>query len=75
MTGAPTPPEGGPPVIVGTHRRYMPLLKLTLWSAGLLVALMFGMLSAYLVTSAVWFGSRFARALRERATEVGGRFS
>ena len=35
------------------------LLKLTAWSVGLLLSLILGMGSAYVVGSAVWFGARF----------------
>jgi len=73
MTGTSHEPERGSPVIVGTRSRFMPMLKATVWSGGLLVAYMFGMLSAYLVISAVWLGSRFIRALRDHANEIHGR--
>jgi hypothetical protein len=45
----------------------MPLLKVTAWIAGLLIAFVFGMLSAYLVMSAVYFGSRSLARIRDRA--------
>ncbi len=42
------------------------LLKLTLWSAGLLISLVLGMGSAYVVGSAVWFGARFVQRRRSQ---------
>jgi hypothetical protein len=47
------------------------LLKVTLWSAGLLVALLLGMGSAYVVGSGVWFGARLAARMRARARLEG----
>ncbi len=49
------------------ERAYLPLLKGTAWIAGLLIAFVFGMLSAYLVMSAVYFGSRSLARIRDRA--------
>jgi hypothetical protein len=45
------------------------LLKLTVWSVGLLISLAFGMTSAYLVGSGVWFGTRFVNRLRTERLE------
>ena len=42
------------------------LLKLTVWSIGLLISLAFGMTSAYLVGTGVWFGTRFVNRLRSQ---------
>lgn len=43
---------------------FRPLLWITLWCLGLLVALMTGMLSAYLVVSAFFVGSKVVARLR-----------
>ena len=48
--------------VAGADRGFRPLLGVTLWCLGLLVALMTGMLSAYLVVSGLFVGSKiFAR--------------
>lgn len=51
-------------------RRFGALLRLTLWSLGLLVSLMTGMVSAYLVLTGVYVGSRVVARLR--AGDRGG---
>lgn len=45
------------------------LLKLTLWCAGLLLSLMLGMGSAYIVGSGVWFSARLAMRFRSQRLE------
>jgi hypothetical protein len=47
-------------------RDYRPLLGVTLWCAGLLLALVFGMVSAYVVVSAVFVGSKVFARVRAR---------
>ena len=44
----------------------------TVWLGGLLIALMLGMGSAYLVVSGVFFASRVRARLRERRNELIG---
>lgn len=44
-------------------------LAVTLWLVGLLVALAFGMLSAYLIVSGVFVGSKVVKALRARGVD------
>ena len=51
------------------------LLRLTLWAAGLLVAMMTGMLSVYAVLSALYAGSRIYaqfRKVKERRVDALG---
>jgi hypothetical protein len=48
---------------------YRPLLAVTLWCMGLLVALMLGMLSAYLVVSGLFIGSKVFARLRARSAD------
>lgn len=43
---------------------FRPLVGITLWCLGLLVALMTGMVSAYLLVSGLWIGSRIAARVR-----------
>jgi len=56
-----------------TRRGFRPLLVVTAWLVGLLVALMAGMLSLYLVLSVLYAGSRVFARLRSGA-EAGRRF-
>ena len=51
------------------RRDFKAALKFTLWCVGLLVSLLLGMGSAYVVGSAFWFGARFAVRLRARRLE------
>ncbi len=49
-------------------RDYRPLLAVTLWTAGLLLALVFGMVSAYVVVSVLFIGSKVLGRLRASLT-------
>jgi preprotein translocase subunit SecG len=49
--------------------RWVALVKVTAWFGGLFLAIVFGMVSAYLVASAAWFGSRTWARLRRRALD------
>jgi hypothetical protein len=52
-------------------RDYRPLLAVTLWTAGLLLALVFGMVSAYVVVSVIFVGSKMVARLRAGAAGRG----
>ena len=54
----------------GKGRDYRPLLAVTLWTAGLLLALVFGMVSAYVVVSGIFIGSKVLGHVRARAVEA-----
>ena len=51
---------------LAADHRFGPALKVTLWLGGLLVALMTGNMAAYLVLTALYFGSKMAGQLRRR---------
>jgi len=53
-------------------RDYRPLLAVTLWTAGLLLALVFGMVSAYVVVSAIFVGSKLVGRMRALAGRAAG---
>ena len=48
------------------RRGFRPLLVLTAWLVGLFIAVMTGMLSAYLVLSVLYTGSQVVSKLRRR---------
>lgn len=52
--------------------RFRPLLGLTLWATGLLIALMTGSVSAYVVLTGLYAGSRAYAALRSRSHPLLG---
>ncbi|MDE3006599.1 MAG: hypothetical protein ACPGPI_03750 [Longimicrobiales bacterium] len=56
--------------MVGVRPGFAMAVGITVWLAGLLVALMLGMGSAYLVVSGVFLSSRFLARLRERRDEL-----
>ena len=56
--------------VVGVRPGFAMAVGITVWLAGLLVALMLGMGSAYLVVSGVFLSSSFLARLRERRDEL-----
>ena len=56
--------------VAGVRPGFVMAVGITVWLAGLLVALMLGMGSAYLVVSGVFLSSRVWTRLRERRDEL-----
>ena len=57
-------PERAPTAPLRRGRDYRPLLAITLCTAGLLLALVFGMVSAYVVVSVIFIGSKVLASVR-----------